>query len=416
MRTSATVWFGALSIAGFVAADEPRAEFPYSAFIAGDATLVRSGPGEQFYPVLNLKRGDAVEVWRHDAGGWCAIRPPEGSFSWISAEFVRPTGERLGGVVGEQVNVRVGTVFGDLRDAVQLQLGDGDQIEILDVRESSVGTASTRWYKIAPPAGEFRFVHRSQVVLHPDELSGSVVPATARTPVDAEVRPAAYVAPAGGDDGSPEAAAAELRRLRDDDDGADAVLSQMEIVVSRMVATEPTAWNFGELQRRGESLLERSTSAVERSRIRMFLGKLARFEDIRVRYAQLAETRTQTALVDEQLRSVGGELPKPAPPANIEAATTATNDVSRYDGVGRLTQIVLSADASPTYALSDDRGEMIAYVVAAPGVNLRQYVGLDVGINGIKGFVPEERLAKLTAKRIDVLSVRSARGSGSSRR
>ncbi len=399
MRMPAAVALTTLLLVSSIQAEGPDAEFPYSAFAAADATAVRSGPGEQFYPVLGLRRGDAVEVWRHDAGGWCAVRPPEGSFSWISADFVRRAGDRLGVVVGEQVNVRIGTTFGELRDAVQLQLGDGDQVEILETQETDGPAGIARWYKIAPPAGEFRFVHRSQLASHPNELVDSIA-ATSATTNDV-VRPAAYVAPAGGDDGSTEAAAAELRKLSDDA-GSEDVLARMEVVLSRMVAAEPTTWNFSDLQRRGEGLLERATTAVERSRIRLFLAKVARFDDIRLRYARLAETRTQTALVDEQLRGAAGESAARSQAPRVEPST----DVSRYDGVGRLSQIVLAADAAPTYALSDDRGTMIAYVTAAPGVNLRQYVGLDVGINGIKGFVPEERMARLTAKRVDVLTAR----------
>ena len=44
-----------------------------------------------FISIMNkLKRGAEVEVYRHDPGGWCAIRPVEGSFSWVSARYVKP--------------------------------------------------------------------------------------------------------------------------------------------------------------------------------------------------------------------------------------------------------------------------------------------------------------------------------------
>ena len=64
-----------------------RAEqaFPYKAYVTAAEVYVRSGPGRTFYPTDKLHTGDQVEVYRHDPGGWCAIRPPEGSFSWVSA-------------------------------------------------------------------------------------------------------------------------------------------------------------------------------------------------------------------------------------------------------------------------------------------------------------------------------------------
>ena len=49
--------------------------FPYKAFIAADEVYVRSGPGQNYYPTDKLAKGQEVEVYRHDPGGWCAIKP-----------------------------------------------------------------------------------------------------------------------------------------------------------------------------------------------------------------------------------------------------------------------------------------------------------------------------------------------------
>jgi hypothetical protein len=374
----------ALSLAAPCVVDAAVPEFPYTAFVAGDQAAVRSGPGETFYPVLNLAAGDAVEVWRHDPGGWCAIRPPEGSFSWISADFVESADGRSGSVVGHQVNVRVGTQFSEVRDAVQLRLDEGDQVEILDARLLTVGDRVTSWLKIAPPAGEFRWVHESDLT--------RVVQASAIE----EIRDAPT---------SPPVAAATLQASPQIELPADVstevALNELEIALSAMVATEPTAWHFAAMKRQAEALVERAESAVERAQARRFLGKLARFEDIAKRYASIAEVRTQTTAIDR-------ELVQTAPPPKPEVRVTldGTVDPSRYDGVGRLSQIVLRDGGAAAYALTNERGEVTAYVAAAPGVNLRQYAGLDVGVNGIRGFVTEQRLPQITAKRIDVLTSR----------
>src|SRR5207253_9762524 len=86
-------------------------ELPYVAFVLADEVNIRSGPGDNYYPVLKLNRGQRVEVYRHDPGGWYAIRPPEGSYSWISGEFIKPTHGNFGEVIGERVVARVGSVF-----------------------------------------------------------------------------------------------------------------------------------------------------------------------------------------------------------------------------------------------------------------------------------------------------------------
>lgn len=365
-----------------LSAVEPTERFPYSAFVTEDEAAVRSGPGETYYPVLNLRRGDAVEVWRHDPGGWCAVRPPEGSFSWISGDFVETTDGRTGTIVGDRVNVRVGTRFSDLRDVVQVQLNSGEQVDLLDARLLPTGDRVTTWYKIAPPAGEFRWLRESDLT-----RDAAAVP----TPT---VQAASFS----------EAVAAAVPRLDalPDDAPLQQVLNELEIALSEMVAAEPTAWHFTELKRRGEALVERAETAVERSRARRFLGKLARLADIQRRYVAVAELRSQTAAVDRELATT-------APPAEPKTALDGSTDPSRYDGVGRLAQIVLRDDGATNFALTDERGEITAYLAAAPGVNLRQYAGLEVGVNGIRGFVTEQRLPQITVKRIDVLSSRAVR-------
>lgn len=133
-------------------------EFPYTAYVTANDVQVRSGPGENYYPVLKVDRGAAVEVYRHDPGGWYAIRPPEACFSWVAAEFIEPGEGNVGVVSGDHVVARVGTKFSDTRDVIQVRLDRGEEVEILEAREFNSGPAAQTWYKIAPPAGEFRWI------------------------------------------------------------------------------------------------------------------------------------------------------------------------------------------------------------------------------------------------------------------
>ena len=75
---------------GLARGNDDETEVPYRAYITTNDVYVRSGPGTNYYPVQRLKRGDVVEVYRHDPGGWYAIRPLDECFSWIAAEFVEP--------------------------------------------------------------------------------------------------------------------------------------------------------------------------------------------------------------------------------------------------------------------------------------------------------------------------------------
>ena len=75
--------------------------FPYKAVVVSDQLYVRSGPGQEYYPTGRLRRGQEVEVFRHEQTGWCAIRPPKGSFAWISGRSLNLKANGLAVVVEE---------------------------------------------------------------------------------------------------------------------------------------------------------------------------------------------------------------------------------------------------------------------------------------------------------------------------
>lgn len=135
-----------------------EAAFPYKAYITSDDVHVRSGPGMNYYATDTLKQGQTVEVYRHEPGGWCAIRPPEGSFSWISTHFLKPTHDRLAVVTEEGAAARIGSKFRDTRDVFYVRLHKGEVVEVLEAPHGAGGGGANNWYKILPPAGEFRWV------------------------------------------------------------------------------------------------------------------------------------------------------------------------------------------------------------------------------------------------------------------
>ena len=57
----------------------------------------------------------------------------------------------------------------------------------------------------------------------------------------------------------------------------------------------------------------------------------------------------------------------------------------------------------PQYAILDATGNVRCYVSPAPGVNLRSYVGRQVGINGIRGYMPEQRASHVMARHVSVV-------------
>ena len=135
--------------------------FPYTATVQSDETFVHAGPGSDFYPTAKLESGAQVEVYRHDQDGWCAIRPLASSFSWVAAEHLEITDDpTLARVINLPVKTRVGSNLNDAFDVEYISLHKG---EIVELRGSKVlalaDSPPKRWFKIAPPSGEFRWVH-----------------------------------------------------------------------------------------------------------------------------------------------------------------------------------------------------------------------------------------------------------------
>ena len=127
---------------------------PHTAVITAGSAMVRSGPGIEFYPTLHLRSGDKVEIF-YEQGDWLAIRPPIGSFSWVSAKFVDFSTGNIGTVLADGLASRVGSDYSDDCETVQIALKKGESVLILERRETPENFASPVWLKIAPPSGEF---------------------------------------------------------------------------------------------------------------------------------------------------------------------------------------------------------------------------------------------------------------------
>ena len=137
---------------------------------------IHSGPGKRHYPTATLPVGFAVHVYRHDTpqqrldresphteNTWCAIRPPDGSISWIDSQQVRKQPDGTAEILGNQTLVRVGSQLSAKQDAVQVALSHGELVKLT----TSDVASNERWLAIEPPAGEFRWILASQLSRQP---------------------------------------------------------------------------------------------------------------------------------------------------------------------------------------------------------------------------------------------------------
>ncbi len=138
------------------------ADFPYRAVVVSEQAMVLSGPGPSHYGTEVLSEGTEVEVYRHDPGGWVAIRPPASSFSLVQRDEVEIQDDGSAEVVQPQALAWVGTRLEPVEKPLwQVKLRRGETVQVLgavDRDEFELGADQPDWIQIEPPAGEFRWI------------------------------------------------------------------------------------------------------------------------------------------------------------------------------------------------------------------------------------------------------------------
>ena len=409
---------------------------PYEARVVATGASVHSGPGENFYPTDTLAQGDLVEVYREKPGGWLAIRPPVNSFSWVAGGDLNLRDGGLAEVKKDDVASRIGSRLNDKHNAAQVRLKKGEVLKVLD--EEQIGGET--WYKIAPPAGEFRWIQASlverigPVQTASDESTAPAPPSTNDTKTDAAAPPlipsaSPTNAPAAPPSPAPQAAAtsapvssappASAPRIPGPvADDLSRELAAIELRLSRMVAAPVNLWNTERLERDAAQLLNRAQSPAERDAVQTTLIKINQFSAIG-RHAGLT-----TVAAGSPDPATGGTVGLPPSAGSGDPRTTLSitpvpglaASVSPaiavggpYDAVGILRPVVSKRPGAPQFALVDDRGQVLSFVTPSPDMNLQPYLGRRVGVVGNRGYIAEFNRSHVTAARVTPLSDRVLR-------
>ena len=375
--------------------------FPYKASAVADDVYVRSGPGQNYYATDKLKRGQEVEVYAHEPGGWCRIRPIDGSFTWVSGRILKPTRHNLAAVTEEGVAARVGSRFGDTRDVIQVRLHKGEVVEVLESPTNE--GRGIPWYKIAPPSGEFRWVSSKYLDAeyphdglrhHHADRRDSEPPTDERyaEPSHHRFRESSEAA------GESLLARSAIPRAISPKEFQEE-LERVELELTVMLIDEPAAWSFDSLWERTNTLLDQSRTAVERGRARQLSNKIAKFEDIKRRQEEVLAMRDHT---DRDGRLYARLRPRDD--ADDERSAERLEIDGRYDGVGQLARVPSPKTGAPRYALVDRSGDVRCYVTPAPGVRLQNYVGREVGVTGSRsGYMIDQHANHIIARHITPL-------------
>jgi hypothetical protein len=423
-----------------------RAEpLPVTVPVSATHTLLRAGPGDDFYPTERVAAGAALEVWAIDESGYCAVRPVAGSFSWLRARDVEreggataPPGRNVVGVVvTDGVPARVGSQLNDLRHVSQVALEAGERVQVVETVAVRDGRHAGEWVRIEPPSGEFRWVRCEDLAL-PPELAP---PVTAGPP-------AAGLAAAGEAlDAIREAGAAVRQAVAEVEETAAAPtaepkpldppstvgrlfsgwlplgagvfdpsaapqptavsggavaasgdeLADIDLALSLAVTGPSSGWNLAPLRDRLRQAAGRANSEGERTRAQAIAARLARFEAIQAGQQSIVAgpagdpSSLRLGGMWSSLSALGSRPIRPGVMSGGAAAGgqptwTPPDQVER---TGRLATVVSRRPDAPRWALVDEHNNVLTFVTPQAGVNLAPLVGQQVSVRGAKGYMPE---------------------------
>jgi hypothetical protein len=431
---------------------------PVTAPVTAVRSLLRSGPGDDFYPTERLSQGTPLEVWAIDQSGYCAVRPVAGSFSWVRVDDVSelppasepgatPAGSRVGVVVTDAAVARVGSQLNDLRHVSQVALEAGERLRILERLTIPSGRHAGEWLKIEPPAGEFRWAWAADLGLPPEfapveEREPAAIGLAAAGEALAAIRDAhEAVTQAVAEGDAPEAvanAAGEPGPL-DQPSGMSRLISgwlprgtnvfdlspppapaavgagaapvpadelaDIDLALSLAVAGPSDDWHLAPIRDRLRLAATRATTAEERTRAEAIDARLTRFEQIQSRQQALV---SPPGANDSPLRlggmwsSLDGLGSRPVRPGVLPGGRPAGGQPDwtppdQMETTGRLATVISRRPDAPRWALVDGGNNVLVFVTPQPGVNLAPLVGQQVTVRGAKGYMPEYKRPYLVA-------------------
>jgi uncharacterized protein YgiM (DUF1202 family) len=416
---------------------------PQMARIATAGAAVHSGPGDSYYLTDTLPEGEAVEIYRRREDDWCAIRPPSDSFSWVFASNLQLDDEGLAKVTKDGTASRIGSRLSSNRDVVQVRLHKGEVVKVVGKDTESGET----WYKIAPPAGEFRWIAANNLtfedatsgnkaassgvtrashdepttstqdgkssefmapplVSSPDPAPPSTTTFAASKPTTPAAQPVAntpaVAASTAATSPPPTATAVPKQDVAPIVSPAAATpevagqLRDLELRLSRMVAEPPSTWNTEALEQSAQQLLAKADTAADRDAVKVTLAKIDRFAAIQ----QRSTAANTGAMAGTAKGNISPSAITPLPGVTQAPSAANTGVGGQFDAVGVLRPVVSKRPGAPQFALVDERGQVVTFVTPTPDINLQPYLGQRIGVIGSRGYIPEFHRAHVTAARV----------------
>ena len=382
-------------------------QFPYEATVCEAEAFVRSGAGKDFYATDRLQNGDKVQVFKHTADGWCAIRPPVGSFSWVSARYVQMAQNDLGQIIGNSVPVYVGSRLSPDRSQVQISLNAGKVVEVL---EAPTDNALEALCRISPPSGEFRWIHGSYlspnhtgITEEPEPPVRSVLGDLSGSNGSAPLGIAANGSGALTPGSDPNSGIGELP-------GPDSFLyfvNQLDADLSYIIANGNSAqWETEALLMRANRLMNYASTSAERDRLEHVRQKIIEADGVkrnRIRFQNILATANEDGILPLNSGTETASRPQTGYAGVSEFPAPYSTQPGIWDYSGILVRVQrqrYSHLSLPKYAIVNEDGILRCYVTPQPNMDLGPYVKKRVALSGERNYMREQRAFNLNVKTI----------------
>jgi len=403
---------------------------PLTAVVIHDNTPIRAGAGRSFYVVGELSQGMSVTV-EEVVFGWHKIRPPEGTFSYISRAFVDAYGDgQTGRINTHRAAVRTASINGPGESyRRQIDLLKGDTVQIVSEEGS--------FYKIIPPRGAYVFLPPGTIrdaalstdapadtaqspkrqQTPPDEISGGLPnnrPISSRAAVPGEISAAPTPSdsdPLSGINDPPTPASSGLARSSDAlietvasppvKGKAKPVSEALKAVEQRFQETHALSLEdqpIAELLKTYQALAKQTNlESTDRHIIAVRIAELKHRMEVADALRQIAAARKniQSDLIQEVLNDE--RLAPPQPQYDARGLLQASG-VYNGNTLPQLFRVVEPAS-----------NRIITYIRLRPGVDPSMYVGKYVGIAGQTVFDPALKLKLIEAEHLEVIKLSATR-------
>ncbi|MBA63844.1 MAG: hypothetical protein CMJ76_15935 [Planctomycetaceae bacterium] len=421
---------------------------PYTATVGDNQVPVRSAPFRDQYISAYLSAGDKVQVYRETKNGFLAIRPLNDSYSWVAGAYLELHAD------GEYASVRQSRVpswIGSYDDrsvnyGYTVLLNKGEVVALLGQKEMALsrGSRPKTYYKISPPAGEFRWIHRQYLVGVSETQSRSLVDVVQQPgnhsevalasyddiPFDSQIltttSPANYVPRWSKPSGRlksgrlwerqpvvqspPVQTRAETKTpfrqtsfpVQKLSRAGIMSVAELEFAISQMATQPSDLWDIGLLRDRANQLLSDS-DAAEQGLIERIIERLNQYQQIkdeRQRVEAIDNLNLPPRSSDLNIRNL------PFSESDLDMAEVGSGVLTRearrtaYEETGYLVRVRASRNDAPEYAIVDAQGEVQVFVTPQPGLNLSTYLRRHVGVFGRRGYLYRLKTQHLTVTRI----------------